>query len=91
MKVLITGAGGLVGSVLCRRSPEQVIVEGAIRTRPAPVGVRSHRIDLAQPQAFLDVAARRTPDLVVHAAYDPADHQRGILYATTELASACAA
>lgn len=91
MKVLITGAGGLLGSVLCRRSPGHMTIEGTIRTRPAPVGVRSHRTDLAQPQALLDLAVRRRPDLVIHAAYDPADHQRGIVDATTEVASACAA
>ncbi len=89
--VLITGAGGLVGSTLCRRVPEGVTVEGTVRSRPAPDGTRSHRIDLAQPGAFLDLVARRRPSLVIHTAYDPRDHQHGIVDATIEVASACAA
>lgn len=90
MRVLVTGGGGLVGSMLCRRAPEGIEIEATVRSRPAPDGVRSHRIDLAQPQAVLDLMTRRRFDLVIHAAYDKVDHQRGIIDATVEVATACA-
>lgn len=90
MRVLITGGGGLVGSTLCRRAPSGTVLEATVRSKPAPDGVRSHRIDLAQSQAALDLAERRRPDLIIHTAYDKDDHQRGIIDATVEVATACA-
>lgn len=92
MKALITGGAGLLGSALVRLRPEGWRVEITVHSTPAePVeGVKRHRIDLAQPLAFFDLAERRRPDVVIHTAYSKTDHAATV-DSTTEVAAACGA
>lgn len=90
MKALITGGAGLLGSHLVGATPEGWTGEVTILNTPAADGVRAHRVDLTQPLAFFELAARRKPDLVIHTAYSKSDGGQTV-DATTEVASACAA
>lgn len=90
MKALITGGAGLLGRHVVAATPDGWTSEVTIRRSPAAAGVKSHRIDLAQPLAFFEAAERRRPDLVIHTAYSKDDGQLTV-DSTTEVASACAA
>ena len=91
MKVVVTGAAGLVGSAVCRMSPAGVNLVGLIRNAPAPDGVKSQRVELAQRLAMFDALHRIRPDLVIHTAYDPAALQSSVVDAGAAVASACEA
>lgn len=99
--VLVTGAGGFLGSWLCRLLLEQgAEVHGTVRGRPAPVGVHSHPVDLERPDAVRACLAGLRPGTVFHLAA-PVSLSRapgayaalrpGILDATHHLAQACLA
>jgi len=91
MRVLITGGAGLVGGELARLAPPGVDAEITVHTSPATVaGLKSHRIDLTQSMAFLELIERRRPDLVIHTAYSKTDH-RATIDSATEVAVACGA
>lgn len=90
MRVLVTGAAGLVGAELCRTAPAGVEVHGTVRTRAAPAGVVVHAVDLADAAAVLALVTEVTPDVVVHTAYDKADHVATVA-TTRAVAAACVA
>lgn len=91
MRVLVTGGAGLLGGELLRRAPAWASTEATVFHRPVSAAdVRTHVVDLAQRQAFFEVAERRRPDLVIHTAYSKTDH-RATVDAATEVATVCAA
>jgi dTDP-4-dehydrorhamnose reductase len=88
VRVLVTGAGGLLGSAVCRTAPPAVEVVGAVRTSPAPDGVPTFPVDLAGPDA-VDAMAGRRPDAVIHCAYGM--NRADIVGATESVVGACVA
>jgi dTDP-4-dehydrorhamnose reductase len=88
VRVLITGAGGLVGGALCTDAPPGAAVVGVIRRRPAPFGITSVVCDLTDDAAMAEVVARTAPDVVIHCAYSR--ERADIVDATRSVASACA-
>ena len=91
MRVLVTGGAGLLGGELLRRAPAWASTEATVFHRPVSAAdVRTHVVDLAQRQAFFELAERRRPDLVIHTAYSKTDH-RATVDAATEVATVCAA
>ncbi|MFH1468405.1 MAG: NAD(P)-dependent oxidoreductase [Pseudomonadota bacterium] len=98
-RVLVTGAGGFLGGVLCRRLVEAgAEVHGVMRTRPVPAGALPHRAELSEPNDVARCFAAARPALVFHLAApvdlsrDPAAFLRlraGILDATHHVAHAC--
>jgi dTDP-4-dehydrorhamnose reductase len=88
VRVLITGAGGLVGGALCSDPPPDAEVVGVIRRRPAPAGVASVVCDLTDDAAVSEVVSRTAPDVVIHCAYSR--ERADIVDATRSVASACA-
>ena len=89
MKLLVTGAGGLVGRALSRSLLDRHQVHGTFRHRPAPAGLVAHHVELAEPGAFQRVVDEIGPDLVVHTAYSMGDLERDVVAATDAVASAC--
>ncbi len=90
MRVLVTGAGGLVGGALARSLTDRGHeVWGTVRTRPAPEGIESRTIDLDRPGAVDGLVAAVRPDVVVHAAYSTAYLERDVVAATTLVADSC--
>lgn len=92
MKALITGGAGLLGSQLLRTVPDGWTAEATVHSTPLPadLGVKTHRVDLAQSLAAFELLERRRPAVVIHTAYSKADH--GVTVdSTTEVATACAA
>lgn len=90
MKVLVTGAGGLVGAAVAARLGERGHdVAGTVRNRPAPPGVTAHPLRLEVAGEFAALLDEVRPDLVVHTAYSMADLDRDVVAATAEVAAAC--
>ncbi len=87
MRVLVTGAGGLLGGVVCRTAPDGVEVVGGVRTSPAPSGVHPVALDLSSDEAC-DAIVDLAPDSVVHCAYGK--NHTDVVTATTSVAAACA-
>ena len=85
-RVLLTGAGGLLGGVVCRTAPSGVEVIGGIRRTPAPEGIPTAAIDLGSLRATAAIV-RLAPDVVIHCAYDK--HEEDIVGATAAVAGAC--
>lgn len=68
MKVLITGAGGMLGTDLAAALQDSFEVAGAGRS-PAPhLRIPYDRQDLLEPNAVQKILERDSPDLVFHAA-----------------------
>ncbi len=88
MRVLVTGAGGLLGGVVCRTAPDEVEVLGGVRSSPAPDGVRSVALDLTSPDATATII-EAAPDVVVHCAYGK--READVVGATEAVVDACAA
>jgi len=101
VRVLITGATGLLGSELCRRlsGPHEVI--GWARQLPAPGGLgwKLESVDITQAPSVQEGVNRLRPHVVVHAAAmtdvdacekDPASARWMNAEATGTLAAACA-
>lgn len=98
MRILITGAGGLLGGRLCELLAREHEVTGVIRRQGAPPGIQSRATDLADETAAAELLRLDRPDAVIHAAAladaevcekEPARARRDNVVATTLLASAC--
>ncbi len=98
MRILITGAGGLLGGRLCELLAPEHDVTGVIRRQGAPHGIQSRATDLTDGAAVAELLHLDRPDAVIHAAAladaevcerEPARARRDNVVATTRLASAC--
>ncbi len=98
MRILITGAGGLLGGRLCELLAGEHDVTGVIRRQGAPYGIQSRATDLTDGAAVAELLRLDRPDAVVHAAAladadicerEPDRARRDNVVATTLLASAC--
>lgn len=99
MRIVITGAGGLLGGRLATLLAAEHQITGAVRTQPAPEGIHSATADLAQADDVRLLLDRTQPEAVIHCAaladaeiceQDPARAQRDNGTATLTLARACA-
>ena len=88
MKVLLTGASGLLGTWLRRTAPAGVGVVSVVH-RTARRRARASGADLRAPDRVTAALAGTRPDLVVHAAY--AKDEASIVDATRNVVSAAAA
>lgn len=100
MRVLITGAGGLLGGRLSTLLASRCEVAGVVRRSPAPPGVETIGADLVDPNQVAAALARKRPGAVVHCAAladadvcerDPGLARRENVEATRVLAAACGA
>lgn len=90
MRILVTGAGGLVGGALAAALVADHDVTGVIRAAPGPAGVPVTRLDLVDATATASLVTAVRPDVVVHAAYGTADLGRDVVAATESVAEAAA-
>lgn len=99
MRILITGAGGLLGGQLCEALAREHHVTGVIRRHNAPVGIASRTADLTDEAAVAGMLRVERPDAVIHAAAladaevcerEPDRARLDNVIATSRLASACA-
>lgn len=91
-RVLVTGAAGLLGRHLVAAAPVGVEMIRTWRRSPlvSPGRLSDRRVDLGDADAVDQAMEAARPDVVVHTAYDPQDHDRGIVAATSNVARACA-
>ncbi len=99
MKILVTGAAGLLGHDVCHLFEQKHEVVAIGRTRPAWVaGERFHECDLTNAALTYATVTKENPEIIVHcAAYndvdgaekDPDQAYRGNALATRNLALAC--
>ena len=98
MRVLITGASGLLGGRLCDLLSAGHSVTGLIRARPGPAGIATVGVDLVDATAVEAAFALVRPQAIVHCAAladaeacerDPALALRENVEATRILARAC--
>jgi dTDP-4-dehydrorhamnose reductase len=68
MRILITGAGGMVGGRLCSLLSPRHEVTAAIRTKAAPDGTSSVSLDLIDEAAVADALRTVRPLVVIHCA-----------------------
>lgn len=88
-RVLVTGAGGYLGSHLLRRTPPGWEPHGTVRSTPAPFG-QPHPVELSDPAAVARLLDDLRPALVLHTAYGAAEGARDIVRATAVIADAAA-
>ena len=68
-RILVTGAGGLLGGAICRRLARREDLEVIESARaPATAGAGAIALDLSNRRAVATAIARTRPDVVVHAA-----------------------
>ncbi len=98
MRILITGASGLLGGRLCVLLSPDHETTGLIRSQPAPQGITAFSADLAEEAAPLAALEQARPDAVIHCAAladaevcerEPARARRDNLTVTEQLAAAC--
>jgi dTDP-4-dehydrorhamnose reductase len=89
-RVLITGAGGLLGSALCRAAPPDTDVVAAIRNTPAPDGTESIEVDIGVAESVERAVSEVGPRVVIHTAYGKDDLDRDVVGITRTVATACA-
>ena len=87
MRVLVTGASGLLGTWLLRTTPEGVHVTAAVHTSAVDCPDTA-TADLRVPGETARLVARARPDVVVHAAYRK--DRASIVDATANLVQAAA-
>lgn len=68
MRVLVTGASGLLGTWLLRTVPAGIEVVAAVHRRDVDAA-EVVRVDLRQRQSTREIISALAPDLVLHAAY----------------------
>ncbi len=68
MKLLLTGAGGLLGGELARLLAARHALTALVGRRPAPLGLDARRADLAEPEALAALLDELRPEVLVHAA-----------------------
>ena len=68
MKIVVTGAGGLVGGGLALALSRRHAVIGLVNRQPAPASVASERLDLVAEDAVTRIIARLGPAAIVHCA-----------------------
>lgn len=98
MRILITGASGLLGGRLCLLLSPDHEISALTRSRPAPEGIPSLKADLTEEAALLAALEETRPDAVIHCAAladaevcerEPARARLVNLTLTQELAAAC--
>jgi dTDP-4-dehydrorhamnose reductase len=98
LRVLVTGAGGLVGGRLAATLAARFEVLAGVHRAAAPAGLAPVPLDLLDPASLARALEGSRPDAVVHAAAlaepdrcqgDPGAAQRLNVDATAELARAC--
>jgi dTDP-4-dehydrorhamnose reductase len=98
VRILITGASGLLGGRLSLLLSSDHQIVGLTRSRPAPEGISSVSADLNDGAAVAAALEQARPDAVVHCAAladaevcerEPERAFRENLAATTQLAGAC--
>jgi dTDP-4-dehydrorhamnose reductase len=99
MRILVTGATGLLGTELCRRLSGSHVLTGWARRLPGPAaGAKLESVDVTDAPAVQRGLERLRPDLVIHAAAmtdvdacerDPSAARRMNAEATGTLAAAC--
>lgn len=98
MRILVTGASGLLGGRLCALLSPDLETTGLVRSRPAPEGIAAIAADLADETATLAALERARPDAVIHGAAladaevcerEPSRARRDNLIVTERLAAAC--
>jgi dTDP-4-dehydrorhamnose reductase len=98
VRILVTGAGGLLGGRLCELLAREHDVSGVIRRQGAPDGIQSRAADLTDEAAVAELLRLERPDAVIHAAAladadicerEPDRARRDNVIATTLVASAC--
>lgn len=101
-RIMITGAAGIIGSVLCERLRYNADVIGLYHTTPPPdmQGVIWERADCADSRLIQELCGRYAPDTVIHCAavvhrkagsIAPAAYERINVAATEGLARAAVA
>jgi dTDP-4-dehydrorhamnose reductase len=98
VRILITGAGGLLGGRLCLLLSSDHETTGLIRSHPAPEGTVTLAADLIDESALAAALERARPETVIHCAAladaevcerEPARARRDNVTATERLADAC--
>jgi len=70
VRVLVTGASGMLGGRLASLLSRELDVLGSCHRHEAPPDVETVRVDLAEPGAFGRLLGRTRPAAVLHAAAD---------------------
>ena len=100
MRILVTGASGLLGGRLALLLSSDHELTGLTRSHPAPEGIAAIGADLTDQGALLAAMARARPDAVIHCAAladaevcerEPARAHRENQTVTLALAAACRA
>ena len=98
MRILITGASGLLGGRLCLLLSPDHETSGLTRSRPAPEGIVSLEAELTDEAAMLAALEQTRPDAVIHCAAladaevcerEPAQARLQNLTVTRNVAAAC--
>ena len=98
MRILVTGASGLLGGRLCALLAPDFETTGLVRSQAPPDGIAALSADLADKAAASAALDRARPDAVIHCAAladpeicerEPGRARRDNLAATEQLAAAC--
>ncbi len=102
VKVLITGATGLLGTDLCHALRDRHELTGwsrGVRKASSAAGIRIEKVDITDPEAVLSRMSHLRPDVVIHAAAqadvdaaerDPTSARAVNVQGTENVARACA-
>lgn len=84
----MTGGGGLLGGALLRSAPPELELHATVRRAPAG-GAAVHGVELTDPDSVMRAWAEARPDVVLHAAFDPAAGEAEVCRAHRNVARAC--